>query len=97
MKFNNLGKAVRTLQDIGLDDIDIAILYMVSYNNDLTITDIIYDCSDIACSATIHSRIKKKLQKAKLLKLEISEVDGRVKNVSKGAKFDVLEERLGGL
>lgn len=97
MKFNTLGKAVKKLQDIGLDDIDIAILYHVESNEDVTVGDILLDCADVASPATLHSRLSKKLIKAKLLQLKASKDDGRTKYVVKGCKFDAMESKLGGL
>lgn len=97
MKFNTLGKAIRKLQDIGLDDIDIAILYHVDNNEEVTVGDILVDCGDVASPATLHSRLSKKLIKAKLLQLKASKDDGRTKYVVKGIKFDAMESKLGGL
>lgn len=97
MKFNTLGKAIRKLQDIGLDDIDIAILYHVDNNEEVTVGDILVDCGDVASPATLHTRLSKKLIKAKLLQLKASKDDGRNKYVVKGSKFDAMESKLGGL
>lgn len=97
MKFNTLGKAVKKLQDIGLDDIDIAILYHVESNAEVTVGDIIEDCANVASPATLHGRLSKKLIKSKLLQLKASKTDGRTKYVVKGSKFDAMESKLGGL
>jgi hypothetical protein len=97
MKFNTLGKAIKKLQEIGLDDIDIAILYHVDNNEEVTVGDILLDCGDVASPATLHSRLSKKLIKAKLLQLKASKEDGRNKFVVKGVKFDAMESKLGGL
>lgn len=96
MKFSTLGKAVRKLNDIGLDDVDIAILHRVDSNDNVMVKDIMAEC-DFASPATLHGRLTKKLVRAKLLKLESSRDDARTKYVVKGAKFHKLEEVLGGL
>lgn len=97
MKFNTLGKAVKKLQDIGLDDIDIAILYQVDNNEEIIVSDILLKCADVASPATLHSRLSKKLINAKLLQLKASKTDGRTKYVVKGSKFEAMESKLGGL
>lgn len=96
MKFSTLGKAVSKFKDIGLDAIDIAILYKVESEENVMVKNIMEQC-DVASPATLHTRLTKKLVKAKLLKLEQCKEDGRTKYVVKGAKFNKLEEALGGL
>lgn len=96
MKFSALGKAVSKLNSIGLDAIDIAILYRVDSEENVMVKDIMATC-DFASPATLHTRLTKKLVKAKLLRLDQCKVDGRTKYVVKGAKFYKLEETLGGL
>jgi len=96
MKFSALGKAVSKLNSIGLDAIDIAILYRVESEEQVMVKDIMATC-DFASPATLHTRLSKKLVKSKLLKLETSKLDRRTKYVVKGVKFSKLEEVLGGL
>lgn len=96
MKFSNLGKAVSKLNDIGLDAIDIAILYRASTQDNVMVKDIMAECA-FASPATLHSRLAKKLVKAKLLKLEQCKEDGRTKYVVKGVKFHKLDDLLGEL
>jgi hypothetical protein len=97
MKFNTLGKAVRELQALGLDDLDIAIIYHVNVGAYTTVGDIVLECGDVASPATIHTRLTKKLVKAKILQLVHSEEDGRTKYVELGSKFEKLSELIGGI
>lgn len=97
MKFNTLGKAVRELQALGLDDLDIAIIYHVNVGTYTTVGEILLDCKDIASPATIHGRLTKKLVKAKILKLAQAQNDGRTKYVELGSKFENLAELLGSI
>lgn len=96
MKFNSLGSGVRKLKDIGLDAIDIAILHKVCTEENVMVKDIMADC-DFASPATLHTRLTKKLIKAKLLDTQDCKEDGRTKYVVKGSKFYKLDELLGGL
>jgi hypothetical protein len=85
-----------------LDDIDIQILGVMSAKwdegRDVRVTDLTLKFGKtVASPASIHYRLTKDLVDLKLIKLQQSEDDARVKFVVKGTKFDALEEYLGGI
>ena len=94
MKFSSLGKAIKELQSIGLDDLDIMIMHQVNVGQYTTVGEIITGCANRASPATVHGRITKKLVDAKLLKLKLSPADKRVKYVELGSQFWNLADKL---
>lgn len=83
-----------------LEPEDVLILGVVTalwrQGNKVRITDLL-KFKNIGSPANLHARITKTLVKAKLLKLEPSEEDARVKFVVRGIKYDDLDKRLGDL
>jgi hypothetical protein len=85
-----------------LDDIDIQILGLMSGKWDegktVRVTDLTLKFGkELASPANIHYRLTKDLVELKLIKLEVSEEDARVKHVTKGIRFKALEAYVGEL
>lgn len=85
-----------------LDDIDIQILGLMAdkwrEGKDVRVTDLTLKFGkELASPANIHYRLTKDLVELKLIKLQTSEEDARVKHVIKGIRFKVLEEYVGAL
>jgi hypothetical protein len=85
-----------------LDDIDIQILGLMSAKwkegKAVRVTDLTLKFGkELASPANIHYRLTKDLVELKLIKLQTSEEDARVKHVIKGIRFKVLEEYVGAL
>lgn len=88
--------------EFGLDDTDIQILGLMadkwSEGKDVRVTDLTLKFGkELASPANIHYRLTKDLVDLKLIKLQTSEEDARVKHVIKGIRFKVLEEYVGEL
>jgi hypothetical protein len=103
---SNITQLANTIDTIkhkfNLDDIDIQILGVMSAKWDegreVRVTDLTLKFGKtVASPASIHYRLTKDLVDLKLIKLQLSEEDARVKFVVKGTKFDALEEYLGGI
>jgi hypothetical protein len=94
---------INAIQDtFGLDDIDIQILSVLSskWNEErnVRVTDLTLKFGkEFASPANIHYRLTTDLVDMKLIKLEVSEEDARVKHVVKGSKFDSFDEFVGSL
>lgn len=97
MKFNSLGKAIKELQALGLDDLDVMIMHQVNVGQYTTVSEIITSCAGRASQATVHGRITKKLVDAKLLKLKPCPSDKRMKYVELGSQFWNLADKLVGV
>jgi hypothetical protein len=99
----HLANLIETVKDkFSLDDTDIQILGVMSEKwdegRDVRVTDLTLKFGkSVASPANIHYRLTKDLVDLKLIKLQQSEEDARVKFVVKGTKFDALEEYLGGI
>ena len=83
-----------------LDVIDIQILGMMSQKwdegRDVRVTDVTLKfAKELASPASIHYRLTKDLVELKLIKLQQSDDDARVKFVVKGSKFDALNDYIG--
>jgi hypothetical protein len=99
----HLANLIETVKDkFSLDDTDIQILGVMSEKwdegRDVRVTDLTLKFGkSVASPANIHYRLTKDLVDLKLIKLQQSEEDARVKFVVKGTKFDALNEYVGGL
>jgi hypothetical protein len=99
----HLANLIETVKDkFSLDDTDIQILGVMSEKwdegKDVRVTDLTLKFGkSVASPANIHYRLTKDLVDLKLIKLQQSGEDARVKFVVKGTKFDALEEYLGGI
>jgi hypothetical protein len=89
-------------QKFELDEIDIQLLGVMSEKweegRDVRVTDMTLKFArEFASPANIHYRLTTDLVNMKLIKLEVSEEDARVKHIVKGSKFDSLDEYVGSL
>ena len=85
-----------------IDEIDIKLLATLASkwndNREVRVTDLTLTLGkELGSPANLHYRITKALIDAKLIKLEISKEDARVKFIVKGAQFDNMNKFLGGL
>lgn len=105
-KLSNIDRLATIVDSVkgqfGLDDIDIQILGLMAekwqQGKDVRVTDMTLKfAKDLASPANVHYRLTKDLVDLKLIKLETSEEDARVKHILKGARFKALEEYVGGL
>jgi DNA-binding MarR family transcriptional regulator len=90
-------KNLRLKEHYGLDEVDIQMLGILSQkwgkNEDVRVTDLTLKYGKtVASPANIHYRITKDLVDRKMVKLEPSPEDARVKFVIKGKAFDTLEK-----
>jgi hypothetical protein len=88
--------------EFGLDDTDIQILGLMAAKwgegKDVRVTDLTLKFGkELASPANIHYRLTKDLVDLKLIKLETSEEDARVKHILKGVRFKALEAYVGEL
>jgi len=86
----------------GLDDTDIQILGLMSAKwkegKAVRVTDLTLKFGkELASPANIHYRLTKDLVELKLIKLETSEEDARVKHVVKGIRFKAVDAYIGEL
>jgi hypothetical protein len=93
-KLANIVDAVKG--KFGLDDTDIQILGLMSAKwkegKAVRVTDLTLKFGkELASPANIHYRLTKDLVELKLIKLETSEEDARVKHVVKGIRFKALD------
>lgn len=99
-KLANMVDAVKS--KFSLDDTDIQILGLMSAKwaegKAVRVTDLTLKFGkELASPANIHYRLTKDLVDLKLIKLQISEEDARVKHVIKGSKFDAVDAYIGEL
>jgi len=90
----NIIDAVKSKFD--LDDMDIQILGLMSAKwkegKDVRVTDLTLKFGkELASPANIHYRLTKDLVELKLIKLETSVEDARVKHIVKGIRFKAVE------
>ena len=85
-----------------VDEVDIQLLATLAskweLGREVRVTDLtIVLGKEFGSPANLHYRITKALIDAKLIKLEVSTEDARVKHIIKGAQFDNMTKFLGGL
>ena len=92
MKVEKIGNTLGMVHaKFGIDNIDLMLLG-VGMNE--RVTNVLEDCKHLGSMANLHSRLTKKLVKKKLVKLQSSDEDGRVKYVVGGSRLKELEEIL---
>ena len=85
MKVEKIGNTLGMVHaKFGIDNIDLMLLG-VGMNE--RVTSVLEDCKHLGSMANLHSRLTKKLVKKKLVKLQSSEEDGRVKYVVEGSRL----------
>lgn len=99
-KLANVINAVR--EEFGLDETDIQILGLMrekwAEGKAVRVTDLTLKFGkELASPANIHYRLTKDLVDLKLIKLETSGEDARVKHIVKGSKFAELDKYIKGL
>lgn len=92
MKVEKIGNILGMVHaKFGIDNIDLMLLGLGMNGR---VTNVLEDCKHLGSMANLHSRLTKKLVKKKLVKLQSSEEDGRVKYVVEGSRLKELEEIL---
>lgn len=85
-----------------IDEVDIQLLATLAgrwdEDREVRVTDLTITLGkEFGSPANLHYRITKALVDAKLIKLQVSKEDARVKFIVKGSQFDNMNKFLGGL